>query len=183
MTWTNHYAATGALALALTGRVDVAAAAVATAALPDQLEAFLPLGKHRGATHWLVLWLALLVAVPLYFPHDCARLMLSPGWHPLGITPLLTHWRLGTAVFGLALGPFLHVLLDGCSKEGVPVVPFSRAKLQLCLYRTRNRRWPWDVTEWAFVAFLLAACAWSAGLWHADRHWVAWLHGWRGWIT
>ena len=160
MTWKNHYLATGALALTLTGRLDASLAAVATAALPDQLEVFLPLGRHRGATHWLALWLGVLLAVPQYFPRELRRL--APViWrhHEHGLPSW--HLALGTAAFGLALGPLLHVLLDGCSRDGVPVLPFSRAKLQLSLYRTRNRRWPWDVSEWVFVALLLAACFWA----------------------
>ena len=159
MTWKNHYLATGVLALTLTGRLDTALAAVATAALPDQLEVFLPLGRHRGATHWVALWLGLLAAVPYYFPRELRRFG-SVAWrhHGHGWPPW--HLALGTAVFGLALGPLFHVLLDGCSREGVPVLPFSRARLQLSLYRTRNRRWPWDVSEWVFVTLLLVACAW-----------------------
>ena len=160
VTWKNHYLATGALALTLTGRLDASLAAVATAALPDQLEVFLPLGRHRGATHWLALWLGVLLAVPQYFPRELRRL--APViWRHHGHGLPSWHLALGTAAFGLALGPLLHVLLDGCSRDGVPVLPFSRAKLQLSLYRTRNRRWPWDVSEWVFVALLLAACCWS----------------------
>ena len=159
MTWKNHYVATGALTLALLGRLDVTLAAMATATLPDFLEKFLPLGRHRGATHWLGLWVAVMAAVPFYFPNELSRIapmtlrrygLHTPSWH----------LAIGAVSFGLALGPLLHVLLDGCSREGVPVLPFSRAKLQLSLYRTRNRRWPWDVSEWAFVALLLVACGW-----------------------
>ena len=160
MTWKNHYVVTAALALTLTGRLDTAFAAMATAALPDQLEAFLPLGRHRGATHWLGLWLGVLLAVPCYFPRELRRL--APGvWRHHGHALPAWHLALGTAALGLALGPLLHVVLDGCSRDGVPVLPFSRARLQLSLYRTRNRRWPWDVSEWVFTALLLAACVWA----------------------
>ncbi len=162
MTWKNHYVATGALAFVLTGRLDVTLAAMATAALPDQLEVLLPLGKHRGATHWVGLWLAVLAAVPYYFPNELRRIAPALLGHhgPQGHT---WHLAIGAAAFGLALGPLLHVLLDGCSRDGVPVVPFSRARLQLSLYRTRNHRWPWDVSEWVFLWLLLAACWWG---WH-----------------
>ena len=44
-----------------------------TATLPDQLEAFLPLGRHRGATHWLLLWLAVVTLLPFYLQRELAE--------------------------------------------------------------------------------------------------------------
>ena len=106
MTWKSHCVANGAVALALTCRYDVALAAMATAALPDQIEGALPLGKHRGASHWVLLWLGVIVAAPAYFHHEWPRWLTAlpcPPFHALrGI-----RFALGMAAFGLALGPLL----------------------------------------------------------------------------
>ncbi len=151
MTWKSHCVANGAVALALTCRFDVALAAMATSALPDQIEAALPLGRHRGASHWVLLWLVILVAGPAALHQELAHLGGMRG----------VQFALGTAAFGLALGPLLHVLLDGCSSSGVPVAPFSRTRLKLSLYKTRTRRAPWNLSEPAFLLGLLAVCALS----------------------
>ena len=158
VTWKSHCIANGVMAWALTGRPEVAAAAMMTATLPDQLEALLPFGRHRGASHWLGLWLGLILTAP-----SCARREWSsylsqvfshhiPGWHLGGMF-------VGAVVFGLALGPFLHVLLDGCSDSGVPVLPFSRWRLKRGMYRTDSYRWRWDLSEPLFLSLLVAACA------------------------
>lgn len=160
MTWKSHCVANGAVALALTCRLDVALAAMATAALPDQIEAALPLGKHRGASHWVLLWLVVLVAGPACLHHELARSV--AGWMPLHHHLMRgVQFALGTVAFGLALGPLLHVLLDGCSSSGVPVAPFSRTRLKLSFYKTRTRRAPWNLSEPAFLLVLLAVCALS----------------------
>ena len=160
MTWKSHCVANGAVALALTCRFDVALAAMATAALPDQIEVALPLGRHRGASHWVLLWLVVVVAGPACVQYEWARWAAAWSWpHLRGLRAI--QLALGTAAFGLALGPLLHVLFDGCSAAGVPVAPFSRTRLKLSLYRTRSRRSPWDVSEMAFLVGVLAVCAFS----------------------
>ncbi len=160
MTWKSHCVANGAVALALTCRFDVALAAMATAALPDQIEAALPLGKHRGASHWVLLWLVIIVAGPAYLHRELARRVAAWPWpHLSGGRGV--QFALGTAAFGLALGPLLHVLLDGCSSSGVPVAPFSRTRFKLSLYKTRTHRAPWNLSEPAFLLVLLAVCALS----------------------
>ncbi len=162
MTWKSHCVANGALALALTSRFDVALAAMATAALPDQIEATLPLGRHRGASHWVLLWLVLIVAGPAYLHHELVHR--AAAWSCLSFHAARgMRFALQTVAFGLALGPLLHVLLDGCSSSGVPVAPFSRTRLKLSLYktRTRTRRAPWNLSEPAFLLVLLAVCALS----------------------
>ena len=158
MTWKSHCIANAAVAWALTGRLEVAAAAMATATLPDQLEVLLPFGRHRGATHWLAVWLGVILTIPFYVQREwavhCARWFghVARGWQA-------SHYVVGTLAFGLALGPFLHVLLDGCSDSGVPVAPFSRQRLKLGLYRTHNFRWRWDISELLFLGGLILACA------------------------
>ncbi len=162
MTWKSHCVANGAVALALTCRLDVALAAMATAALPDQIEAALPLGRHRGASHWVLLWLVVIVAGPAYVHHVWAHRIAAWPWQNLKLMHGV-QFALGTAAFGLALGPLLHVMLDGCSSSGVPVAPFSRTRLKLSLYktRTRTRRAPWHLSEPVFLLVLLAVCALS----------------------
>ena len=128
-----------------------------TATLPDQLEMLLPLGRHRGASHWLLLWTAIVTLTPFYLqggtPLRRHLYVLHLG--EAAITPLL----MLTFLYGLALGPFLHVLFDGCSDSGVPVAPFSRRKLRLGLYRTYSNRWRWDPSELLFMALVLGGCA------------------------
>lgn len=158
MTTKSHCIANAVVAFALTARPEVAVAAMLTATLPDQLEWFLPLGRHRGASHWLLLWLAGIVAVPWYAREALVR-QLSPGWSQFLHGCPEVHLLLGTCLFGLALGPFLHVLLDGCSDSGVPVAPFSRWQLKLGIYRTYSHRWRWDVSEWLFLVGLIVVCA------------------------
>ena len=128
-----------------------------TATLPDQLEALLPFGRHRGATHWLAVWLGVMLVAPSYAQREWS----SHGARSFSL--VLFHWHVGglfvgAIVFGLALGPFLHVLLDGCSDSGVPVAPFSRQMLKLGMYRTYSYRWRWDLSELLFVCVLVAAC-------------------------
>jgi membrane-bound metal-dependent hydrolase YbcI (DUF457 family) len=163
MTWKSHCLTNGALAFAMTGRLDVTLAAVATAALPDQMERFLPLGRHRGATHWLLFWMLAVVLLPIcveqhftLWPREFLR---SHGGFRHQGEPAVA-----MAMFGLALGPLLHVLLDGCSSDGVPLGPFLRGRMRLGIYRTWSRtKWPWDISEMLFVVSLLIGCA---AVWH-----------------
>ncbi len=166
MTWKSHSLANGALALAATGRIDVTLAAILTATLPDQVERIVPWKRHRGSSHWVALWVLLLVAVPLpvqqtLTQHWPAVLQGWGKWPHLGLV-------VGATLFGLALGPVLHVLLDGCSSRGVPLLPFSRARLRLCLYRTGNpRSGDWNPSELFFLGCLLGASAlvWRTAWW------------------
>ena len=165
MTWKTHCIANAAVAWALTNRLEVAAAAMVTATLPDQVEALLPFGRHRGASHWLAVWLGLIVVMPFWVQRRWdahPAQMFEPlrrAWHPGGVF-------VGAVIFGLALGPFLHVLLDGCSDSGVPFAPFSGLKLKLGLYRTYNFRWRWDLSELLFLGMLLTGCV---ALWRFQR--------------
>lgn len=166
MTWTSHSLANGALVLAATGRLDLTLAAIVTATLPDQIERFIPWKRHRGGSHWLVLWILILIAVPVRLPPTMAR-----SW-PFSFHGLLkwhgTHVMAGAIVFGMALGPLLHVFLDACSSAGVPVLPFSRARLKLSLYRTGSARTgKWTGSELTFLACLLGVCAF---VWQSRWH-------------
>ncbi len=145
--------------MALTGHPEVAAAAMLTAALPDQIEALLPFGRHRGASHWVMLWLALTIAVPFFLQGNAplranSLFLYHHGWN-------LSRVLVGMLAYGMALGPFLHVLLDGCSDAGVPVAPFSRRKLKLGIYRTYSHRWRWDLSELLFLGAVVAICVFA----------------------
>ena len=159
MTWKSHCVVNGAVALALTSRLDVTLAAMATAALPDQIEAIFPLGRHRGASHWVLLWLMILVAAPAYLQRHWVAWMAEVPWHHVHGGRDLP-FVLEAAMFGLALGPLLHVFFDGCSSAGVPVAPFSRTRLKLSLYKTRSRT-SWNFSEFAFLTVVLTICALS----------------------
>lgn len=161
MTWTSHTLTNAAVALALTGRPALAAGAMLTAALPDKLEGWLPFAKHRGLSHWLVWWAAgLMLVASLARAH---RVGFGGPWWPT--RPDILLWE---ALLGLALGPLLHVVLDGFSAAGVPLgLPFGPARLRLGLYRTCDtRRFSLDISEAVFVSALLVLCAvaWRA-LW------------------
>lgn len=157
VTWKSHCIANAAVAFTLTRSPEVACAALLTATLPDQLEVFLPLGRHRGATHWLMLWLGVIVAGPFYARQSLLSHLPVALRHYVSAWPAGPFW-FGACLFGLALGPFLHVLLDGCSDSGVPVLPFSRQKFKLGLYRTHSHRWRWDLSELLFLVGLLGLC-------------------------
>lgn len=139
--------------MALTNRPVVAAGAMLAAAVPDRLERWIPFAKHRGLSHWLLLWAAGLATV-LAATHRTApilgrAILLPPRGEPL----------LRDAILGLALGPLLHVVMDGCSRNGVPLGPFVPWKLRLGLYRTaETRRMSLDLSEVIFTAALLALC-------------------------
>lgn len=157
VTWKSHVLANGALAMTLTNRPLVAGAAMLTAAVPDQLERWLPFARHRGLSHWLLLWAAGFFVVWTATAHG-ARPM-TFGYAVAALSPHQEKF-VREAALGLALGPLLHVLMDGCSRHGVPVGPFVPVKLRLGLYRTaETRRVSLDPTEVLFTAALLALCA------------------------
>ena len=142
----------GAIALALTNRPLVAAGAMLAAAVPDQLEKWIPFAKHRGLSHWLLLWAAAVATVHFALSHGAAPILGRALPHRV---ERLTR----DAVLGLALGPLLHVVMDGCSRHGVPFGPFVPLRLRLGLYRTaETRRMSLDLSEVIFTAALLALC-------------------------
>ncbi len=165
MTWTSHSLANGALVLAATGRIDMTLAAIATATLPDQVEKVVPWVRHRGVSHWLAVWIVVLLYAPVYVQralvHHWPPVLRGWGkWHG----PHLIMGA-GAIISGLALGPLLHVLLDGCSSRGVPLLPFLRARLRLRLYQTGSARsGHWNPSELFFLLCLLGGCAM---VWHA----------------
>lgn len=151
MTGKSHAVANLALALAFTNRPLIAAGAMLTALVPDQVEKYLPFAKHRGLSHWLLLWAAAF-AVVLAATHAAGPIL----GHPL--PPHLERFARDAAL-GLALGPLLHVVMDGCSRNGVPLGLFVPVKLRLALYRTaETRRISFDLSEVIFLAALLALC-------------------------
>ena len=80
MKWVSHIALTGTIAYAVTGDPMTTAAAAIGAVLPDKIEGT-PAGvgwrtwrsRHRGWSHWCVLYLALIGALMktrTFFPYD-----------------------------------------------------------------------------------------------------------------
>jgi len=82
MTWVSHIAVTGTIAYAVTTDPLLTAAAAVGAVLPDKIEGTPGSvgwstwrSRHRGWSHWLVLYLALiggLVQARAYFFYDAA---------------------------------------------------------------------------------------------------------------
>ena len=121
------------------------------AAVPDQVEKWIPFARHRGLSHWLLLWAAGVAAV-YAFTHRAMPILGRA-------LPHRAEHLTRDAVLGLALGPLLHVVMDGCSRSGVPFGPFVPLKLRLGLYRTaETRRMSLDLSEVIFTAALLALC-------------------------
>lgn len=85
---------------------------------------------HRGTSHWLGWWLALLLGA-----------MALPG--------LWQGW-----LAGFALGGVSHVMMDMLTPQGVPLLPFSRrGKLTVPICSTGK------ISEYFFLAALLCAAA------------------------
>jgi membrane-bound metal-dependent hydrolase YbcI (DUF457 family) len=105
---------------------------VAAASLPDHAEKYLPFCKHRGITHWLLLWigLSLFCFYPTLF--GCNWITNSNAW-----------WKIAT---GVALGGLCHVLQDALSLQGVPIV--HGIQLRMGLYSTGTK------SEYAIAALL-----------------------------
>jgi len=109
---------------------------VVAARLPDQLEILTPWAAHRTITHYAFVWGVLSVgfaAVPSYL--WCPG---CPSW-------------VSEAVFGVAFGGFLHVLMDMFSKSGIPVWPGN--VLAGKLYRTGS------ASEYLFLGAVCLICA------------------------
>lgn len=66
-------------------------------------------GGHREGSHWLPIWAGLSVIVYL------------------GCTPLLGIWP----VIGFSVGYLSHLISDGCTRSGIPLVPYGVARLHL----------------------------------------------------
>lgn len=109
MTWKWHSATSVCISYAVFASPTVTAGALVAARFPDVIEAFLPGVKHRGLSHVLLFWIA-----------SSVFLFGLPEFRFL---------------FGLFLGALLHVLMDGCSAHGVPIIS-SAWRFRLRLYKT-----------------------------------------------
>ena len=137
--------------MAATGQPVTAAASMLTSAVPDQIEFIVPGIKHRGSSHWLVIWF-IVAAASILLP---IQARLGHGSEEL--------FR-QIAVVGLAVGPLLHCAIDGCLVTGVAFGPFVRRKFRLRLYRTKSQRsgWSMDFSQGVFLAglFVMSCVVW-----------------------
>lgn len=146
MRWRNHSLVSGAILLAVGSPIALAAATAIGATLPDRIETpFGPRGlrllAHRGRSHEILLWLAVLgawawiaTANPFQLKAEVREL----------VAPLL----------GLPIGGILHLLAGDIFTPGGILVAGHR--IALPLFRTGT--WREDLFSWAFasVCFLVA---------------------------
>lgn len=147
MRWWAHLAIGGALGATFGGPAALPAALVGSTA-PDWLEwCAQRLGgrrrvKHRGATHYLAVWLAL-----------APGLALLPGpWS-------LAAW--------FAWGGLAHVCADALTVSGVPVGPWSDRRVHFAGGRIRTG----GLGEWLAVALVCGGCLGAGYLTHAGEGW------------
>ncbi len=137
MKWITHQSMAVMAAFALHQPAAAIAGALAGSILPDvidQKRASLSFSRqrafnrtHRKGSHWFGWWAALWL-----FAH------------------MGCHGPLPDALMGgLAFGALTHVLLDMCTKRGVPLLPFGGVRLSCGLFRTGSL--------WEYM--FLAACA------------------------
>ncbi len=145
MKWITHQTAAVAAAYALHMPPLAIGAACCGAVLPDMIERSIArlcwnsdkvfFAIHRGVTHWLGWWLALVLIFPLWgktgILPDAALRSLQEYLPLLSFTGSIS----GTVLAGLGFGGLMHVLLDMCTTSGVPLLPLSKKKmlsLRLC---------------------------------------------------
>jgi inner membrane protein len=110
MKWVNHIIIGGS-----TGAVIdpmIAPYAIFGSILPDLAEKFLPVTRHRAETHYLALWIALVIFS--FFIFDMKGILLGISW-----------------------GAVTHVLADALSVSGVPFSPWSSNRFHLLGGRLR----------------------------------------------
>lgn len=133
MTWKSHIAITYCAGLAATLNPTSAAIISLGSTLPDKIEIVFPILKHRGNSHSLSLWVAVLV--------------LSSSLSLL--------WPQAISLSYILLGGVAHLLQDMLSVRGIPLGIQTRTlrspQVRIPLYRTRT------FSELA-VAFILCLC-------------------------
>jgi len=131
MRWPNHVLIAGAVTVTIDPALAPGAILGATA--PDWLEWLIyPIRKvkHRGVTHYLVVWLALVV----FF-------WLGPDFRHLGLA--------------FSLGGLWHILTDAMTISGVPVGPWSDRKMYLFGGKLKTG----SPTEYIIAAVVVLICA------------------------
>ena len=142
MKWVNHQVLTGVIVYAATEDMLLTIYSMAGAILPDKIEGSPRAGsywqwrsRHRGWSHWPILYLALIGAI-LHWEDQ-----------PVNELPLLDLSRIG--IF-LCIGALLHIAEDAvCGK-----VPFlmPRQKIGIRLFKVGS------VTEYLFTIAAVLLC-------------------------
>jgi len=104
MKWVNHIIVAGSTAAV--ADPAIVPYAVFGSILPDLAEKFLPVSKHRGETHYLVVWIAAFLFSLFIF--DFKGVLIGITW-----------------------GGLTHILVDALSVSGVPFAPWSENKFHL----------------------------------------------------
>ncbi len=131
MTWKNHKFATLAVVYAGTGSLAASFIAATSSLLPDLLE-LRGVVPHRTVTHY-----------PYPF-------ILAAGvfWYLLSVDPGYAYY----AAFFASVGVLLHIVQDGLSVGGVPLVTPGGRRIGAKLYVTRAP------SEWMVVVYILGGC-------------------------
>ena len=142
MTGKSHVAANAFLSFALFQNPFICLGAIFAAKMPDQMETFLPMVKHRGATHIMSVWagVGLIAGIGVFLP---------------GI-PMFSFAGLGielhSVIFGFVLGGFLHIFMDYLSVSGVPILP-GRTHAAAKWYKTGT------LSEYLVLSLVIFGCA------------------------
>lgn len=111
MRWIHHSATAFCVTLLATANPVISTLAAATTAMPDKIEFFIPVLRHRGISHDPALWFPVLLGM--------AVLAVSPLYDSFSIPAIADILRLLTV--GMTIGVCIHLFLDGLSKSGIPV--------------------------------------------------------------
>ena len=109
--------------MVITANPVISIVAAATTAMPDKIEFFIPVLRHRGISHDVALWLPVFLCMGI--------LALTPVYEYL-IPAIADILRILTV--GMAFGVCIHLFLDGLSKSGIPV--FRKYRFAAGWYKT-----------------------------------------------
>jgi inner membrane protein len=104
MKWINHIIVGGATAAVIDPAI--VPYAIFGSILPDLAEKYLPVTGHRKETHYVMIWVALLIFSIFIF--DFKGVLL-----------------------GITYGALTHIIVDSLSTSGVPFAPWSSSKFHL----------------------------------------------------
>ena len=154
MKWINHLAIAGATT-AVINPVLVPVALLGSTA-PDWLEPIIKATtgqdvKHRGVTHYVVVWIAALAFALLLW--DFHGLLAAFFW-----------------------GGLTHVLADSMTVSGVPFAPHSDRRFHLFGGRLRTG----ESGEYAVAWGIVAICAVGMQLIHTGNDWYPFFYDWAG---
>lgn len=154
MKWINHLAIAGATTAVINPMLVPVALLGSTA--PDWLEPVIKATtgqdvKHRGVTHFVVVWIAALAFALLLW--DFHGLLAAFCW-----------------------GGLTHVLADSMTVSGVPFAPHSDRRFHLFGGRLRTG----ESGEYAVAWGIVAVCAVAMQLVHTSGNWYPFFYDWPG---